>query len=230
MGLDTLAAALLLGLSSGVQCTVTCLPLLLTQLTAAKRTVRDNLRISLLFSLGRLMVYFAMAYLLYISFRAFSGTLGNPLSESLTSVLMGTILIYYCVKAIRKKAATNCGVRTQGKLAHLPFTNFAFRANPGRNSTSLLLGIVSSMSVCLPLVALISLSANADLATAFSSVSLFWIGSSVYSVGLALTLAGVSRIRIGASLSRRVGFIGSLSGVMLGAIMLLAGLSALTIL
>jgi len=229
MALDTLAAGLLLGLSSGVQCTVTCLPLLLTQLTGGKRTARDGLRISFLFSLGRLVVYFALSCLLYYSFRAFSGALGNPIPESLTTTLMGAILIYYCFRAIGRKKDPSCAAKPQAKVIRLPFTSLALTPKPGRNWTTLFLGIVSSMSVCLPLVALISISVASDLVTTFTSVSMFWLGSSVYSIGLALALAGVYRVRIGASLSKRVGFVGSLSGILLGAFMLLAGLSTLTL-
>jgi hypothetical protein len=230
MALDTLAAGLLLGLSSGVQCTVTCLPLLLTQLTGGNRTAKDGLRISLLFSLGRLVVYFTLSCLLYYSFRAFSGALGNPMPESLTTTLMGAILIYYCFRALGRKKDPSCAAKPQTRLIRLPFTSLAVTPKPGKNWTTVFLGIVSSMSVCLPLVALISISVASDLVTTFASVSMFWFGSSVYSIGLALALAGVSRVRIGSVLSKRVGFVGSLSGILLGAFMLLAGLSTLTLL
>jgi hypothetical protein len=229
MALDTLAAGLFLGLSSGVQCTVTCLPLLLTQLTGGNRTARDSMRISVLFSLGRLVVYFTLSVLLYFSFRAFSGALGNPIPESLTTTLMGAILIYYCFRALSRKKDSSCAAKPQAKLIRIPFTSMVVTPKPGRNWTTLFLGIVSSMNVCLPLVALISISVASDLVSTFSSVTLFWMGSSVYSFGLALALAGVSRVRIGAALSRRVGFIGSLSGVLLGAFLLFAGLTTLTI-
>jgi hypothetical protein len=180
--------------------------------------------------LGRLVVYFTLSCLLYYSFRAFSGALGSPIPESLTTALMGAILIYYCFRAIGRKKDPTCVGKPQAKLIRLPFTSMAFAPKPGRNWTALLLGIVSSMSVCLPLVALISISVASDLVTTFTSVSMFWMGSSVYSIGLALALAGVSRVRIGASLSKRMGFVGSLSGLLLGAFMLLAGLSTLSLL
>jgi sulfite exporter TauE/SafE len=56
---ESIAAGLVLGLSNGIQCTVVCLPVLLTQLMSKKRTAADALKVSFLFSLGRLLVYFA---------------------------------------------------------------------------------------------------------------------------------------------------------------------------
>lgn len=225
--LDLLAAGLLLGLSSGIQCSVACLPLLLTQLTGGKTTPGEGVRIALLFSVGRLLVYFFVAYVLFYSLGFFGTALRNPLSESLSSLLLGVIMVYYCYRALFKRGKAACSTGIQKRLIRLPFTSVALTAKPGRNGTSLLLGVISSLNVCLPLVALISLSALTNLGATFASVSMFWLGSSVYSFGLALMMAGAARIRMGAALRRRVGFIGSLSGMMFGAFLVLAGIASL---
>ncbi|HVP23546.1 MAG TPA: sulfite exporter TauE/SafE family protein [Conexivisphaerales archaeon] len=225
--LDLLAAGLLLGLSSGIQCSVACLPLLLTQLTGGKTTPGEGVRIALLFSVGRLLVYFFVAYVLFYSLGFFGTALRNPLSESLSSLLLGVIMVYYCYRAMFKRGKAACNTGIQKRLIRLPFTSVALTAKPGRNGTSLLLGVISSLNVCLPLVALISLSALTNLGATFASVSMFWLGSSVYSFGLALMMAGAARIRMGAALRRRVGFIGSLSGMMFGAFLVLAGIASL---
>ncbi len=120
----------------------------------------------------------------------------------------------------------HAGAGLEKRVVRIPFTTFAISTKPGRSGTSMLLGVISSLNVCLPLVALISISAVTNLVATFASVSMFWIGSSVYSIGLALMMAGVSRLRMGGALRNRVGFIGSLSGLMFGGFLLLAGLSA----
>jgi len=230
MVLDLMAAGLLLGLSSGIQCSVACLPLLLTQLTGGKTTTKESVRIAFAFSLGRLGVYFFVACLLFYSLGIFGGALRNPLSESLSTALLGVIMVYYCYRALFKRKEAACGAGLQRKLISIPFTSAAISTKPGRNGTSMLLGVISSLNVCLPLVALISISAVSSLPATFASVAMFWVGSSVYSFGLALMMAGASRMRMEPSIRKRVGFIGSLSGLVFGAFLLLAGLSAVAVL
>ncbi len=227
MAIDLMAAGLLLGLSSGVQCSVACLPLLLTQLTGERTTPKEGIRIAFAFSLGRLVVYFFVAYLLFYSFGIFGGALRNPLSEALSTALLGVIMVYYCYRAIFRRKQAACSTALQKRLIRVPLTTIAVATKPGRNGTSMLLGIISSLNVCLPLVALISISAVSNLPVTFAAVSMFWIGSSVYSLGLALMMAGASRLRMASAFRRRVGFIGSLSGLMFGAFLLMAGLSSL---
>lgn len=227
MALDLMAAGLLLGLSSGVQCSVACLPLLLTQLTGRKATPSEGICIALLFSLGKLFVYFMVAYLLFCSFGLLGGAIRNPLSEAFSTTVLGGIMVYYCYRALFKRRETICGAGLQKRLIKIPFTSFAMTTRPGRSGTSFVLGIASSLNVCLPLVALISLSAASNLLVTFASVFTFWVGSSVYSLGLALMVAGASRIGVGAAARRRVGFIGGLSGLIFGAFLLMAGLSSL---
>jgi hypothetical protein len=230
MALDLLAAGLLLGLSSGIQCSVACLPLLLTQLTRGRATPREGIRMAFLFSLGRLLVYLVVSFLLFFFLGAFGSALRNPLSESLSTALLGIIMVYYCYRSLFGKKAAECAAGLQRKPFGIPLTSFAVATRPGRDGTSLLLGIVSSMNVCLPLIALISISAFSNLYVTFAAVSMFWVGSSVYAMGLSVVMAGASRIRIGTSVRKRVGFIGSLSGLMFGAFLLLAGLSSLSLL
>jgi hypothetical protein len=230
MGFEALLAGLLLGLTSGVQCAVVCMPVLLTQLKAGKGAAKDGLRISFLFSVGRLLVYFTVSYLLFTSAQAIGGIFRNPFPESLSSILLGVILIYYCSTSLMRRMKPRCAAKAQASSIRLPFSRYVITMKPGRSGTSLLLGVVSSLSLCLPLVALISLSATSSLVSTFATVAAFWLGSSVYSIGLALAVAGASRVSVGAILSRRIGFIGSLSGAMLGIFMFLVGVSSLTLL
>jgi|YelNatPaOPRAMG01_1025707.scaffolds.fasta_scaffold06056_9 hypothetical protein len=224
---ESIAAGLLLGLSSGIQCTVVCLPVLLTQLMSKKRTTTDALKVSFLFSLGRLLVYFATSYVLFISSRAIERPLPEPLSRVSSTLLLGAVMVYYSQGALRRKGASSCGVHSEGKHVYIPFTPYAVEIRQGRNGAPLVLGVISSLSLCLPIVAVLSFSGSSDLLTASAAIIAFWVGSSIYSIGVSLAFAGALHMKTRGPLVQRIGFIGVLSSGLLGVAYLTMGLSSL---
>lgn len=203
--IEAILAGLLLGLGSGLQCTVICLPILSLQLLTGKRTMRDSLTVAGVFSLGRLIAYLAIASLVYVAAQSLSAALQSSQVKGGIMLLLGSVLLYYFYGSLKGKSHAGCRVYGQSK-------------------PTLLLGLFSSFSICLPLVALLSFSASYDLLTTYASIGMFWVGSSVYTLGVASSIGGMFRLKSVATVAQRASLIGSMASGLLGLVFLLSGL------
>jgi hypothetical protein len=206
--IEGILAGLLLGLGSGLQCTVICLPVLSVQLLTGKKTMRGSLTIAGVFSLGRLISYLAIASVVFMTAQSLSYALENTQVKGLTMVLLGSVLLYYFYRSLTKKPHLGCGIQ-------------------GQKKPTLLLGLSSSFSLCLPIIALLSLSSSYDLFTTSASIGMFWLGSSVYTLGVASSVGGLFHLKSLTSLVSRASFVGSMAGGLLGLMFLFNGLSSL---
>jgi len=203
--IEAILAGLLLGLGSGLQCTVICLPILSVQLLTGKRTMRDSLMVAGVFSVGRLIAYLTIASLVYVAAQSLSYALQSSQVKGVIMVLLGFVLLYYLYRSLKGKSHAGCHVY-------------------GQSRPTLLLGLFSSFSICLPLVALLSFSASYDLFTTYASIGMFWVGSSVYTLGVASSIGGMFRLKGLASIAQRASLIGSMASGLLGLVFLLSGL------
>jgi hypothetical protein len=203
--IEAILAGLLLGLGSGLQCTVICLPILSVQLLTGKRTIRDSLTVAGIFSLGRLVSYLTIASLIYVAAQSLSYALQSSQVKGMIMVLLASVLLYYFSRSLKGKPHGGCRVYGQSK-------------------PTLLLGLFSSFSICLPLVALLSFSASYDLFTTYASIAMFWVGTSVYTLGVASSIGGIFRMKGAAAIAQRVSLISSMASGLLGLVFLLSGL------
>lgn len=167
--------------------------------------MRDSLTVAGVFSLGRLIAYLAIASLVYVAAQSLSAALQSSQVKGGIMLLLGSVLLYYFYGSLKGKSHAGCRVYGQSK-------------------PTLLLGLFSSFSICLPLVALLSFSASYDLLTTYASIGMFWVGSSVYTLGVASSIGGMFRLKSVATVAQRASLIGSMASGLLGLVFLLSGL------
>ena len=162
----TLTAGFLAGLSVGVYCLGTCLPIFVPYLLSKERTPKSSFRIVLEFSLGRLLGYLTFGFLI--------GFLGEQITNltihklvALGGTWTGILMILYSLGAIDKKFCS-----------FLPFQKIKW---------VLLLGFLTGINICPPFLA--SLTYVFNLQGALAAVIyflMFFLGTSVYIVPAAL--------------------------------------------
>ncbi len=156
----------LAGLSVGVYCLGTCLPVFLPVLLSQEQTPKTSFRLVIEFSLGRLVGY--------LTFGLIFGYLGQIITNTpthqivaLANIWTGILMIVYSLGVIDKKFCS-----------FLPFQKIKW---------PLLLGFLTGVNVCPPFLA--SLTHVFNLRDAISSLTyflLFFLGTSTYIVPTAL--------------------------------------------
>ena len=164
--MQTLTAGFLAGLSVGVYCLGTCLPIFVPYLLSKKRTPKSSFHVVLEFSLGRLLGYlvFGLAF----------GWLGETITNitihqlvTLGNIWMGLLMILYSLGTIDKKF---CSM--------LPFSKIKW---------VFLLGFLTGVNICPPFLASLTYVFNLQGAlTAVFYFLMFFLGTSVYIVPAAL--------------------------------------------
>lgn len=164
--MQTLTAGFLAGLSVGVYCLGTCLPVFVPYLLSKERTPKSSFRIVLEFSLGRLLGY--------LTFGLALGWLGEQITNltihklvALGNIWTGLLMILYSLGTIDKKFCS-----------FLPFQKIKW---------IFLLGFLTGVNICPPFLA--SLTYVFNLQGAFAAVLyflMFFLGTSVYIVPAAL--------------------------------------------
>lgn len=178
----------LTGLSVGVFCLGTCLPLFLPLLLSQKRSNKKSIGLVLEFSLGRLIGY--------IFFGAVIGYLGQKISSnfihllaSLGNLWIGVLMILYSLGAVNKKFCP----RNIYKNIQWP----------------ILLGFLTGVNICPPFLA--SLTHVFNLQDVFASIIyflMFFLGTSTYIVPAAF-LGIISQNKLVRKLAQ-------LSGIVMG--------------
>jgi sulfite exporter TauE/SafE len=150
------------GLSVGVYCIGTCLPLFIPILLSNKRTTKKGFLLVLEFSLGRLLGYLLFGLLI--------GYLGQLLQNEVLHIIValgniwaGFLMILYSLGTIDKKIC-----------ALIPFKKIKW---------AFLLGLLTGVNICPPFLA--SLTHIFNLMNAYWAVLyflLFFLGTSVYIV------------------------------------------------
>ena len=165
--LQTLIEGIVLGLSTGTLCLMTCTPIYLPYLISEDRKISKGILTVVEISAGR--------FLSYLAFGAVAGYTGAQISsidrELFTSIAYILLSAYLVLSAIR--------TRKKEKKCHIPritkFTKSAF-----------LLGVLTGISFCPAF--LIALSKAVNLGGAFSGMMLFlgfFFGTSVFLLPLA---------------------------------------------
>jgi len=173
-----LVEGLLLGLTIGTSCLLTCLPILLAHITADHPGWKNGLISSISFSLGRLFAYSVYAILFGLT-----GYLINEFVESSTllflifSVIMVTFLLIY-------------GLALSIGEDYFPSLTKKVCAFTQTKHSSIVLGILVGLFPCGPLFYIfaqaIILGAE-SLLLSFLFFLIFWVGTNIY-----IFIAGVS--------------------------------------
>lgn len=161
-----IAAGFLAGLSVGVYCLGTCLPIFVPYLLSQNRTPKSSLRVVLEFSLGRLLGYLVFGFIV--------GFLGEQITNltihklvALGNIWTGLLMILYSLGTIDKKFCS-----------FLPFSKIKW---------VILLGFLTGVNICPPFLASLTYVFNlqgALLATLYFLT--FFFGTSIYIVPAAL--------------------------------------------
>jgi len=204
-----LISGLVLGLGVGTSCMAFCAPVLVPHIVADHRGVRGGLFTSILFSLGRLAAYLVFALVL--------GTVGEALSDSIQSwlssmmIMIGILLLTYGFSI---------------SYGHLLWPNLASRVCSycSSHNSTFTLGVLMGLTPCIPLSVAMAYSLTLqNILLSLVFFAMFWLGSSIYMVGLggvtgalgdsAATRATVGRVRrVGGIALAVVGFIFLLEG------------------
>ena len=178
--LQTLIEGIVLGLSTGTLCLMTCTPIYLPYLISEDRKISKGILTVVEISAGR--------FLSYLAFGAIAGYTGAQISsidrELFTSIAYILLSAYLVLSAVR--------TRKKEKKCHIPritkFTKSAF-----------LLGVITGISFCPAF--LIALSKAVDLGGAFSGMMLFlgfFFGTSVFLLPLAFVgqLSKITKMKL----------------------------------
>lgn len=174
MALEYFAVGFTLGVTSGVGCALTCVPILVPRIAGSTPYVRGAFFTSAVFSVGRFLSYM----LLGIGASLLGSTLFNQAVRvnlyPVAVFIMGLVMVAYGISLLS-------GLRVGISRYCRPF---------GNQRTTLLLGFVSSFSFCVPLiVALTYVMGLADLNVGLQFMTAFWLGTAVYMTAVG-TFAG----------------------------------------
>lgn len=183
-----LLEGLILGLTVGTSCLITCLPILLAHITADHPGFKNGFLSSLSFSLGRLV-----AYLLYAILLGLTGYLLEAFLDSSSTIFIIFSLIMIAFLLLYGLSLVIGGT-------YFPWFSSKICAFTHKNHSSLVLGILVSLFPCGPLFYVfgqaILLGAN-NLFLSLIFFLVFWLGTTLY-----ISIAGVS-IGGGAAFIRR---------------------------
>ena len=156
----------LAGLSVGIYCIGTCLPLFIPILLSHKRTSKDSFLLVLEFSLGRLAGYALFGLII--------GYLGQIIQNqaahivvALANIWTGILMVFYSLGTIDKKLC-----------AFLPFAKIKW---------TFLIGFLTGVNICAPFLASLAYVFNLRSSLwALTYFLLFFLGTSIYIVPMAL--------------------------------------------
>ena len=199
--LQTLIEGIVLGLSTGTLCLMTCTPIYLPYLISEDRKISKGILTVVEISAGR--------FLSYLAFGAVAGYTGAQISsidrELFTSIAYILLSAYLVLSAIR--------TRKKEKKCHIPritkFTKSAF-----------LLGVLTGISFCPAF--LIALSKAVNLGGAFSGMMLFlgfFFGTSVFLLPLAF-VGQLSKIN-------KMKFIAQIASILIAVLFTFSGVKGL---
>lgn len=183
-----LLEGLILGLTLGTSCLITCLPILLAHITADHPGFKNGFISSVSFSLGRLIAYLIYAFILGLTGFLLEDFLdsSSPLFIIFSLIMIAFLLLY--------------GLSLVIGGAYFPWFSNKICTFTQKNHSSLVLGILVSLFPCGPLFYVfgqaILLGAN-NLILSLIFFLVFWIGTTLY-----ICIAGIS-IGGGAAFIRR---------------------------
>ena len=184
-----LFSGFLAGLSTGINCLGTCLPLFIPLLLADKQTTRSSFRLVIEFSLGRLFGYLLFGLLIGILGVTINNEIANQIIN-LSLLLSGIFLIIFSIGAI--------------KWGHKACQLFF-----GKIKIPLVLGFLTGITPCPPFLASIPyIFTFKNLLSSLSYFFLFFLGTTLYIVPLGF-LGLLSRQSLFQKIAR-------LSGVIVG--------------
>lgn len=164
MDWGVVGSAFVFGLIASISCLGLCIPILVPYIIERDRTSREGLVTSILFSMGRLMIYLALGLGVFM--------IGSQLTQRspdvllmLSVIVLGAVIIAYGVWIMfRVRSPKWCPARIS--------ENF-------RPAFSVLLGLLIGSFFC-PLLwfTLVQATLTRDFITLVLSVGAFWIGSS----------------------------------------------------
>jgi sulfite exporter TauE/SafE len=173
-----LLEGLILGLTVGTSCLITCLPILVAHITADHPGFKNGFISSISFSFGRLLAYFLWAIIF-----GMTGYLLDAFLNSSTSVfvIFSSVMIAFLILY---------GLSLVIGETYFPSLSSKVCAFTRKNHSSLVLGILIGLFPCGPLIYIfgqaVLLGAN-NLFLSFIFFLVFWIGTTLY-----LCIAGIS--------------------------------------
>jgi len=195
-----------LGVTSGVGCALTCLPILVPRIAGSTPYVRGALFTSAIFSAGRFFSYM----LLGIGASLLGSTLFNQAVRAdlypVAVFILGLIMVAYGISL----------------LGNLRIGISKYCQYFGTQRTTLLLGFVSSFSFCVPLiVALTYVMELADLYVGLQFMTAFWVGTAVYMTAVGTFAGGVAKLASSLRNLTRIRRICGYASILIGAVFLL---------
>jgi sulfite exporter TauE/SafE len=212
LSLETLGIGFALGVTSGVGCALTCIPILAPRIAGSTPSLRGGLASSTLFSVGRFFSYM----LLGVGVSLIGQTLvGQALQAEIYPValfVLGLVMVAYGISLLS-------GLR-------IGFSKYCqyFKGQ----KTTLVLGFTSSFSFCVPLV--VALSYVVGLENLFASVlfmAAFWFGTAIYMTAVGTLVGGAAKVGGAFTNIVRIRRICGYASIMIGTVFLLNLLSAL---
>lgn len=207
---SVVGTSFILGLLASISCLGLCIPILVPFIMEKDKNFREGFFTSAVFSMGRLMIYFALGLAIFAVGSVVTGRMPvNWLTGAV--VILGIVVVIYGVWIVFK----------------LPRPKYcpATLARNFRPVFSVILGLLIGSFFC-PLlwIALVSATLSRDMLTLVLSVFAFWLGSSV-TIITAGTVSGELGGRWGKKMGKeRLREIMGMVLIMVGVIYLVNGL------
>ena len=207
-----MGTGLLFGLGASLSCLGVCLPIFLPYVMEKDKTFKEGLSTSLLFSLGRLIIYIGLGVAIFIIGSAVKEDAPEDWLRGAVAILGLVVILYGAWIVFDLPRPKWCPSKLAKNFSHL---------------FSIILGVLIGSFFCPLLWAtlVLAVAVSGDFATMLLSVLSFWAGSS-----LMIIAAGTITGKMGGRSKRKIGvekirFICGLVLIMAGAFYLISGLT-----
>ena len=173
----------LIGLTLGSSCLISCLPVLMSYIASEQRGAKNGLFTSLLFSIGRLIIYIIFAILLGLLGVFFQGYINNFWFKLIFSIVLNSILIIYGF-------SISFGWELFPRFSKKACKIFTFKYK-----SPILLGILVGLSPCAPLFYVFAQAISLGAVNIILSIfyfSSFWIATTIWVIASGFSIGTIS--------------------------------------
>jgi len=212
VSLENFGIGFTLGITSGVGCALTCIPILAPRIAGSTPHLRGGLVTSAVFSVGRFFSYMLLAIVVSLLGKTLVGSALQADMYPVALCVLGLVMVAYGVSLLS-------GLR-------IGFSRYCsyFRGQ----KTTLFLGFVTSFSFCVPLiVALTYVLGLENLSVGVLFMAAFWLGTAVYMTAVGTLVGGAAKVGSRLGNLVRIRRICGYASIMIGTVFLLNLLSVM---
>ncbi len=212
MSFENFGLGFTLGVTSGVGCALTCIPILAPRIAGDTPYLRGALVTSATFSVGRFFSYMLLGVGVSLLGQTFIGQALQTDMYPVALCVLGIVMVAYGLSLLS-------GMR-------IGISRYC-RYFKGQKIT-LFLGFTSSFSFCVPLVVALTYVVGVDsLLVAVLFMAAFWLGTAVYMTAVGTLVGGAAKLGKGLTTLVRIRRICGYASILIGTVFLLNLLSVM---